>query len=571
MKKLLPIFALLLVTSLISAQTVLFHDDFESYTVGQTVASQTSNWRTWSNGSPAAEAALVSSAQAVSGSKSMNIITNNDMIYSFGNKTTGNYKVDFYMYIPTGSQGYFNIEHQFGVEWAFSCTFNAGSMTLTNGATSTHAYTPSTWMHIVCNINLDEDEITLVINDTNIATWPFSNKEEVGSGTGMNQLGCINFYGPASNNYFIDDFTFTEIIGGLTPPTIEINSETISTNGETPAVISFGNVGEEPMTFAAYPKFTDPTIEGTLTHGQMNYDIENATAVGWTNSFVVSVAVRFHSEMLLAHLGQQIQSVDFYIKDAPVGDVTVSVWSKSGFISPGTTEVLAEKTLTPTPEAWNTALLEIPVLITGEEIWVGYTFTNPAGMFTLGIDNAALFPAGNYIKAGPVWSEFLGVSGSGQGNFNIRANVSGAGWPVWLSVAPQTGTVEPSQEAELTLSFNATDFAAGSYNATVVVGCNDPEHEWTEVPVVLDIVNSVDFVSTFSVMTYPNPANDKMNITSDGIISSIAVYSISGNLVKSIKVDASNTSINVATLAKGIYVMEIKIGNETLKRKLIVN
>ena len=69
-KKLLSLFAFGAVLTA-SAQTVLFEDNFDSYTVGSGVVAQNTNWAYWSAGTPSD--ANVSSNFASSGANSANI------------------------------------------------------------------------------------------------------------------------------------------------------------------------------------------------------------------------------------------------------------------------------------------------------------------------------------------------------------------------------------------------------------------------------------------------------------------------------------------------------------------
>jgi hypothetical protein len=351
---------------------------------------------------------------------------------------------------------------------------------------------------------------------------------------------------------------------------IGINTTPISTDATAPVELPLSNIGGEYLFYSAYAKFTGPSISSTLVAGTMNYDGDNTSAIGWQNSFELYAAVRFQNDQTSMHVGQEIESVDIFINDLPIGDITVYVRSKGGFIDPGANTVLSEKTVTPVAYSWNTVTLTTPVRVTGEEIWVGYKFTTPAGGNTLGIDGETLTPARNYLKSGIAWSEFYGMEISGIGNFNIRANVAGAGWPVWLSVSPQEGSLDEGESQILTLEFNTEKLITGTYNASIVVGCNDPSSEWNEVPIVLDFVNGIDNVTKIGVMTYPNPVTQNINVVSDANISSISVFTVTGQFVNNFQVNATTTTIDVANMPSGMYVMEINTGNGIVKSKFVV-
>ncbi|MFZ2071431.1 MAG: S8 family serine peptidase [Halobacteriota archaeon] len=55
----------------------------------------------------------------------------------------------------------------------------------------------------------------------------------------------------------------------------------------------------------------------------------------------------------------------------------------------------------------------------------------------------------------------------------------------WLTEYPQNGTISPSNQTNITVTFNATDLDIGKYNATIVIASNDPDESRVEVPVQL--------------------------------------------------------------------------------------
>lgn len=570
MKRLIPLILILFLCRFGIGQTVVFSDDFEAYNVGESLAAQSGEWETWSGGTTGSEAALVSDAQANSGTQSLNVVAGNDMIYDLGNKTSGVYQIDFYYFVASGSEGYFNIEHIFGSEWAFSCTFAGGTMTLAKGdGDVTTSYAEDTWLHFVIDIDIDGDEAVLNIDDAQVATWPFSITETTQSGT--NQLGVINYYGPANNNFFVDDFQYIEIESGLDPPTIDIVTDQLTSEGES-LNLDFDNIGEEQMNFRAYPVYDEPVNPfRTNRDGILHHDGDNANALGWGSSFDVSAAVRFLPQYVAPFAGQEITSVDVYINNAPTDDeITVFVAEKEGYITPGTGTLITEKTVTVTAESWNTIELDVNVPLDGEEVWVGYTFNHPgADQFCLGMDAEPLVDNSNYLKTGPVWSEFEGVGGDGMGNFNIRANVTGSSWPNWLDITPASGTVEGSGTEMLTLAIVDDDLLTGEYNATLVLGCNDPEQEWTEIPVSLDYVVGINENDTHRVMTYPNPCSGIFYIRADQDIDKVQVYDLTGRLIESRNVNASDTQISFAGSA-GTYLVQIYLADEVLVKQVIV-
>ena len=574
MRKNLLLVALLFAAALAGAQTTIFSENFDGLTAGQTVNSQQPLFYPWTG--QVAENGYVSDVQSHSASNSMKIINNNDMVFNFGDKTSGEFDVNFWVYVVAGQGGYFNVEHDFGTSWAFAFYFRTdGTCDLIQGGVTTNfAYAADTWMQVELNINLETDQATAWVDGTEILTWTFSNEEDAAGG--QNKLDVINFYGlhqtsTGVNNseYYVDDFEYIEIQSGIAPATIDVETATITTDGTTTELLNIANVGELEMNYKAYPVFQDPALTSNLIDGQMNYDLDIVTAIGWEESFEVDVAVRMGTDITSQHIGQVIHYITFFINDLPATEnITVYVWSKGEYTQPGTSTVLFEQVMTPTAQSWNAVTLDNPIVITGDELWIGYRFTGPAGGFTLGVDDQPVVPGTCYLRTGPVWTEFTGVDGNG--NFCIRAEVEGTGWPVWLNVAPGSGILAAGANTDLNLSFNTAGLVNGTYYADVVIGANDPDQQWTEVPVELTYFVGIDNQTSVGVMTYPNPTRDFVNIVTDNQIESVNVFNTAGQCVISLNVNAASTSIDISSLSTGNYIIEVSVAGATTRSQLVV-
>jgi hypothetical protein len=77
-------------------------------------------------------------------------------------------------------------------------------------------------------------------------------------------------------------------------------------------------------------------------------------------------------------------------------------------------------------------------------------------------------------------------------------------------------------------------------------------------------------VSTSSKHTlYPNPVSDQLHLNLSEN-ADIAIYSVTGMLVKQLNAQSGLVSIPVSDLAKGIYMVKIASGNENQMQKIIV-
>ena len=74
-----------------------------------------------------------------------------------------------------------------------------------------------------------------------------------------------------------------------------------------------------------------------------------------------------------------------------------------------------------------------------------------------------------------------------------------------------------------------------------------------------------------STEIYPNPANNSLNIVSYAAgINSVRIYSLNGQEVFNTIVNANQIRINTSNLSNGIYIVDIKSNNTSVKRKLII-
>ncbi|MFC2103037.1 T9SS type A sorting domain-containing protein [Bacteroidota bacterium] len=217
-------FGVLLFSSFSFGQSVIFEDNFDSYTAGVQLACQNPvDWTTWSNAPCGSEDGMVTTDQASSTANSVNIIANNDQLKLFPQVyTTGKYSMKFKMYIATGLTGYFNCLSSWNSgspQWAMQVYFNnggAGNMDAGGALVQPFTYPHDTWMdvEVICDLDLDVGEFWL--NGTMIHTWQWS----LGTfGTGELSLEANNFFGGGTDgvpDYYFDDYVVTDLL--FVPP-----------------------------------------------------------------------------------------------------------------------------------------------------------------------------------------------------------------------------------------------------------------------------------------------------------------------------------------------------------------
>lgn len=199
----------------ITGAPIGFFDDFEAYTVGQQLVVQNpTDWSTWSGPAGTAEDPFISSAQAFSGTKSVVIVTNNDLVKRLGNDTTGTHEISFKFYVPSGKAGYFNTLATFtppstfnwGMEAYFDSTGN-GRLFAGSATAVPFTYTRNAWQTATVVVNLTIDSARFVVNGNVIRTWRWT--AGASGGTSPKRLAANDFYGATAwDQMFMDDYRY---------------------------------------------------------------------------------------------------------------------------------------------------------------------------------------------------------------------------------------------------------------------------------------------------------------------------------------------------------------------------
>ena len=70
---------------------------------------------------------------------------------------------------------------------------------------------------------------------------------------------------------------------------------------------------------------------------------------------------------------------------------------------------------------------------------------------------------------------------------------------------------------------------------------------------------------------YPNPAKQSLNIVSYAAgINSISIFNLNGQEILNTTVNANQIRINTSSLSNGVYIVDIKSNNHSVKRKLVI-
>ncbi|TSA24264.1 MAG: T9SS C-terminal target domain-containing protein [Bacteroidetes bacterium] len=593
------------------AQTILFQDDMESYNVGDYLAESNPTWYdTWGGHPGTSEDAVISDVYSHSPTKSARVDETGgatDLILLLGDKTSGQFELTWWMYLESNFAGYYNLQHfeSPGIEWAMECYLNTDGTIdlLVGGSTINGTYPKDTWFEVKHEIDLDADNIKLYINGTLFYEWPFH--YQGGGTTGTNQLGGVDFYAGAQGSdnpkYYFDDVYYAQT-GGGGDPEITITPDAlvnwVVAGGTTTDELTVQNTGESDLNWNLNiiydidspdaPSITPgpaPTyyIKGPVVNvtavqnpypgggpepdasAVLHYDGDPNGGVYWTPPPVTpTVAARFPCSMTLPYTGMELISVDVYINGENAGggnEKTLKIYGMGNSYEPG--DLLYEAAFNAPAGDWTTVVLTTPVTITGEDLWVGYQFTqNETGVAIPGVDDGSNYnPNGDYVSQGVGWTHT-----SLALNWNIRANLEGTPISQWLSATPTSGTLPPIASELIDVGYDATNLDPGIYSAFIRFLSNDPVTPALDVPVELTVAGvGIDERTTTSVMIYPNPATNFITIKSDRTISSVQITDFSGKVLYR----GTETNLDIRNLSSGIYFVRTVTDKGTSNAKFV--
>jgi len=201
-------------------------DDFEFYNLGN-ISAQNSHWRTWSGVDGAADDAEVVDTDASSGTQSM-LVDNSGVVDQLmlieSTPSSGVYTVQWKMFIPANSEGYFNMQGEMtaaGVLWnqllqGGNVHFNmdgldpgAGVVDGTPG--QVFSYPEEAWFLVTCVYDLDNEIWALSIDGDEQF-----NDQEFTFNDAFVELAAIDFFSVTTGNtFYVDDVTLAVGVLGV--------------------------------------------------------------------------------------------------------------------------------------------------------------------------------------------------------------------------------------------------------------------------------------------------------------------------------------------------------------------
>ena len=115
-----------------------------------------------------------------------------------------------------------------------------------------------------------------------------------------------------------------------------------------------------------------------------------------------------------------------------------------------------------------------------------------------------------------------------------------------------------------------TPLINGVYIVAVIDSCGNADTASFNVTYIpsTDISNNIES----SVVLYPNPVNDILNISSSNIIKSYDVKDLLGRVIySSSEINSNNISLNTSSFSNNIYLVSCIVNDQLIIKKIIVN
>jgi type IX secretion system substrate protein/PA domain-containing protein len=592
-------------------------DDLEMYTL-DLVSAQAAHWTPWGLTPGAGDDAIVSDAQAASGTQSLLVSEANgdDMLLLLGDQTSGNYLLTWKMYIPTGATGYFNtqkIEGSPGTEFGMQVEFFAdGTSTLDAGAADvvTVNWTADTWMNISLNVDLDNDWIVYSIDGVEVYSWPASWGTFVE--TGMLQLGAINFFGNTGTEQYIDDVLFKELPG--------CPADAVICDGYEAYVSGTTTGGQAPWWSTWSGVFG--TAEDGIVSSDQAFDGSNSMLIGDNGAQDVLLLLgnqttgNWRIEMQMYVPTGNIGYYNIQDDEAPGQQWNMEAWfngsnANPSVYTPGMGQLASGETFACPQSTWFEVSSDIDLdnrthTLTVDGVVVLDAVDYPAGdkigaidFFSISPDNTAYFDAIRLIELEPVVVDPDPVNVTFNVNMEFEVVAAGgahiAGEMNGWTGEPMTDNGDLTYSSTYLLAVGDTveykfqngldgwednfdDAGCGmNNNRFVIVGESD---------MTIDLVCFNDCVNCFisaddlafqnAISIYPNPASDFTTIEYNFNEANDLKIELNNSLGQQISSELLGSAqngthqMNLSNLATGIYFIQITNGEQTMVEKLFV-
>ncbi|MBI9038749.1 MAG: T9SS type A sorting domain-containing protein [Bacteroidales bacterium] len=180
-----------------------------------------------------------------------------------------------------------------------------------------------------------------------------------------------------------------------------------------------------------------------------------------------------------------------------------------------------------------------------------------------------------YIGIGqnPIITDYLHIFNDGSINLNWSAVVEYYTASDWITITPDSGTINPNDLQEVELVFDATNFnPEEQYLADILIISNDPYTPILAIPIEM-IISGIEEQETFSLIVSPNPSTGLFNISLKEVIGDIQikVLDIRGKVFSNFELNGvTSTKLDLKDLSAGVYFINFSGKDFNFVKKIII-
>jgi thiol-disulfide isomerase/thioredoxin len=525
------------------------------------------------------------------------------------------------MYIPSGTQGYYNILQDFngGTSiWGMQVYLKDGIITIDGAGegAATSSYTPDTWFKVQHFVDLNSDWVDMYIEGVLVHAYQWS-KGTFDDGTGIVKLDAFNFYAwdvGGTPEYYMDNFLIEEVETPY-PPTnfafvVENDNDVVLTwaapsegspegyaiarDGEivgTTDLLTFTDFGVYPNTYeysllAFYGTSSgyspsagtlDVNIPGGNERNLVVFEIFTGTWCPYcpTAAEAIDMMVDEGKDVAVIeyHGGDDYETSATAIKEAyyePLfGDVDAglgyptTVFNGTGAMEGAYPEVADQNALY---DYHYDEQITIPSVYT-INLWAEPISADAEYVFNLHIDVEETL---SYFEDETKMMVVL-----------TETNIPEA-WQTYDEVNFAVRNMFPDPNGTV------LDFSTETIYNTVIPVTVDAVWVVDNCEVVVFIQNTAtgniqqarkvglhtfvnsEIEKTFETTIYPNPANSILNIVAPESIDRVEVLNIAGQIVNAMDINSDSVKLNVEEYSAGVYFVKVFTQNEVSIHKIIV-
>jgi len=612
MKKIYSTFLILFIAALgLNAQV---DDGFETYTAGERLAIQAgAPWTTWSNAPGGNEDPYVSDEQAYAGTNSVKIAGVNDCVLLLGDKTTSRYKLSFYIYIPAGKLGYYNVLQEFAGSssiWGTQLYFDAGGNGLIDAGgagAATFTFNYDEWIYVENYFDLDNDWAEVFVGGEYLVGWQWT------LGTfgdpGPLQVSAANFFawdGTKSINgtpeYYLDNVVFEEMPLGEAPSNLQasVDGTAASLTWEAPGTgtpssyyvlrnnelvgitteTSFEDVLALPGYYAYEVKAYYSESGLSQAAGPVNVEVAGGTprsnvlleiATGTWCTYCPGAAMGADD---MVEAGLDVAVIEYHNGDAyataqsdarnnyyAVGGFPTSTFDGIAGYAGGSNTVSQYETYlnyyTPRIEVQSIFDLQMDVLQEGS-----------SNTFQVSVNTEQLW---DYANMGLRLHVVLTESHIPVNWFSLH-EVNFVCREMYPDENGTTLTMENTGDTE-DLSFTVdvpTTYDVNNCRIVAFIQDNGTKEVMNSQTVDLAKVVGIAELGGQYTRIFPNPANGNTTIESESVMKRVSIYNVTGQKVYEVALSQNQVNLNTGFLKSGVYMVKIETVQGSKVEKLYV-